>query len=64
MTVDAQRSHIRRFFPLLFVQAADRGIRTFRPGIEAFHGLRSGWMSVRLCRTAQILRDRGLSMPE
>jgi hypothetical protein len=64
MTLSGQRSHIRRFFPALFVEAANRDIRNFVPDLEEFKGLRSAWMSQRLCRMGEILRERGLSMPE
>lgn len=64
MTMAGQRAHIRRFYPLLFVQAARRDIRTFTPGMEEFAGLRSRWMSARLCRMAEVLRDRGMTMAD
>lgn len=62
MTVDGQRTHIRKYFPLLFVEAARRDVRNFTPGMPEFTGLRSAWMSRRLCRMAEILRSRGLTM--
>ncbi len=64
MTVDGQRTHVRRFYPLLFVQAAHRDIRNFEPGMREFEGLRSRRMSARLCRMAEVLRDRGVTMAE
>ena len=64
MTLEGQRSHIRRFFPALFVDAASRDIRNFIPGMSEFDGLRSTWMSARLCRMGEILRDRSLTMAE
>ena len=62
MTLDGQRTHIRKYFPSLFVQAARRDIRDFVPNMTAFVGLRSGWMSKRLCRMGSILRERNLAM--
>ncbi len=62
MTVDQQRAHIRRFYPLLFVEVARRDIRGFVPETPEFAGLRSTWMGARLCRMAEILRDRRLTM--
>lgn len=64
MTMDGQRSHIRKYFPLLFVEAAQRDIRNFVPGMPEFAGLRSAWMSERLCRMGEILRTRGWTMRE
>lgn len=64
MTLDGQRSHIRRFYPSLFIRAAGRDVRNFMPGMPEYKGLRSAWMSARLCRMAEILKDRGLSMAE
>ena len=62
MTLDGQRTHIRKYFPLLFVGAAARDIRSFVPHMPEYAGLRSGWMRGRLCRMASILRERRLSM--
>jgi hypothetical protein len=64
MTPEAQRTHIRKFFPLLFVGAAKSNTRHFVPGMPEFAGLRAPWMSKRLCRMGQILRERNLSMNE
>jgi len=64
MTLEGQRTHIRRFYPTLFVQAAARDVRNFVPGMKEFKGLRSRWMAPRLCRMAEILRDRGITMGE
>jgi hypothetical protein len=64
MTMAGQRAHIRRFNPLLFVSAAARDIRNFAPGMREFKGLRSSWMSARICRMSEILRDRGITMAE
>jgi 5-methylcytosine-specific restriction endonuclease McrA len=64
MTMAGQRAHIRRFYPLLFVRAAARDIRNFAPGMREFKGLRSSWMSTRICRMSEILRDRGITMAE
>jgi hypothetical protein len=64
MTLSSQRAHIRKFFPSLFVGAAARDIRRFVPGMESYQGLRSAWMSKRLCRMGEILRDRRIDMAE
>ena len=64
MTLEGQRSHIRRFYPSLFVEAARRDVRNFVRGMPEFTGLRSAWMSGRLCRMAEILNERRLSMSE
>ncbi|MBI3742847.1 MAG: hypothetical protein HY261_00975, partial [Chloroflexi bacterium] len=64
MTLDGQRTHIRKYFPMLFVAAARRDIRNFVRGMPEFAGLRSGWMRDRLCRMADILRERSLSMSD
>lgn len=62
MTQDGQRTHIRKYFPMLFVRAADRDIRNFVPAMPEYAGLRSAWMRGRLCRMGKILRERQLSM--
>lgn len=62
MTLKGQRSHIRTFFSPLFVEAAQRDIRNFVPGMEAFTGLRSAWMARRLCRMGALLREREITM--
>ena len=64
MTLDGQRTHIRKFFPLLFVKAARRDIRNFVPNMAEYRGLRSAWMKTRLCRMGEILRMRGISITE
>lgn len=64
MTMDGQRSHIRKYFPALFVAAADRDMRNFHPDMPEFAGLRSNWMAKRLTRMGEILRERGQSMTE
>lgn len=64
MTLDGQRTHIRKYFPLLFVGAAGRDIRNFVPGMTEYAGLRSGWMAPRLYRMGEILRQRGQTMGE
>jgi hypothetical protein len=61
MTLAGQRTHIRAFFPL-FVQLAQRDIRTFTPEVVAGWRLRSSWMKSRLARMAAILRERDLTM--
>jgi hypothetical protein len=62
MTLEGQRTHIRKYFALLFVGAAEREMRNFVPDMREYEGLRSRWMRTRLCRMADILRDRGISM--
>lgn len=62
MTLDGQRSHIRKYYPLLFVKEAARDVRGFVPDMAGYEGLRSGWMKTRLAKMGQILRDRGLAM--
>lgn len=64
MTVDGQRSHIIRFFKPLLVVAADRDIRNLVAGMSAYAGLRSNWMSRRLARMGEILRERRQTMEE
>jgi hypothetical protein len=64
MTLDGQQTHIRKYYPLLFVGAARRDIREFVPGMPEYAGLRSGWMAPRLYRMAEILRQRGQTMGE
>jgi hypothetical protein len=64
MTLKGQRTHIREYFPSLFVRAAKRDIRNFAPKMAEYAGLHSAWMSLRLCRMADILRGRGQSMTE
>ncbi len=62
MTLDGQRSHIRRFFSPLLVAAARRDMRNFFPGMSEYAGLRSEWMSERLCRMGTVLRERGMTL--
>lgn len=64
MTMDGQRTHIRKYFPALFVTSADRDIRNFVPGMSEYQGLRSAWMSQRLAQMGEILRERGLTMSD
>ena len=64
MTVDGQRTHIRKYYPTLFVEAAGRDMRSFVPDMPEYGGLRSGWMKSRLAKMGQILRDRGMTMDE
>ena len=61
MTLDGQRTHIRAFFPR-FVAAAGRDIRRITPELVASWKLRSSWMKIRLCRMAEVLRERGVTM--
>src|SRR5258708_7048248 len=49
MTAPAQRTHIRKFFPTLFVHNAKRDIRNFTTDTPGYTGLRSEWMKNRLC---------------
>jgi hypothetical protein len=64
MTLDGQRTHIRKYFPTLFVQATRRDIRNFVPNMTEYAGLRSAWMSKRLCRMGSILRECNLTMSD
>jgi hypothetical protein len=64
MTLAGQRSHIRLFFPALFVDAARRHMRNFAEGMPEYAGLRQPWMRLRLARMGGILRDSGLTMAE
>ena len=64
MTLDGQRTHIRKYYPTLFGDAADRDMRKFVPDMAQYAGLRSGWMKSRLAKMGQILRDRGMTMDE
>lgn len=64
MTLDGQRTHIRRYYPSLFVEGAARDMRGFVPDMAGYVGLRSGWMKTRLANMGEILRDRGLTMDE
>lgn len=61
MTLDGQRTHIRKFFPL-FVQDFGRDIRNFRGNLLDDWRLRSAWMKTRLYRMAEILRQNEQSM--
>jgi len=63
MTLDGQRTHIRKFFKPLFVEAAHRDIRKFSKHMD-YQGLRSNWMAPRLCRMANILTGRGMTMDQ
>jgi hypothetical protein len=62
MNLAGQRTHIRKYFPSLFVNEAKRNIRNFNPDMGGYVGLRSSWMKRRLCRMAEILRERDLTM--
>ena len=64
MTLDGQRSHIRKYFPSLFVDAAKRDVRNFVPEMAEYQGLRSNWMSRRLAKMGEILQDRSMTMAE
>jgi hypothetical protein len=63
MTLEGQRTHIRKFFPL-FVALAQRDIRNFTPALTADWKLRSRWMKSRLSRMSELLRQRDLTMTE
>jgi hypothetical protein len=58
----AQRTHVRKFYPTLFVGGAQRDIRNFRIDLAGYDGLRASWMEPRLCMMAAVLRERGLTM--
>lgn len=64
MTLDGQRTHIKRFFGPLFVDAANRDIRNFRHDMPEFAGLRAPWMRQRLCKMADVLNDKNMSMSD
>jgi hypothetical protein len=64
MTLDGQRTHIRKYFPMLFVGAVNHDIRNFVPSMPEYAGLRTDWMPRRLTRMAEILRLRNQSMAE
>ena len=64
MTLDGQRSHIRKYFPSLFVDAAKRDVRNFVPEMAEYQGLRSNWMSRRLAKMGEILQGRSMTMAE
>ena len=64
MTLDGQRTHIRKYYPALFVEAAGRDMRNFVSDMPQYQGLRSGWMKARLAKMGQILRDRNQIMDE
>jgi hypothetical protein len=63
MTLDGQRTHIRKFFPQ-FIREAGRDIRNFTPALVAGWKLRQPWMKTRLCRMADVLKDRGQTMSQ
>jgi hypothetical protein len=64
MTLDGQRTMIRKFFGPLFVKAAKRDIRNFRSDLGGYTGLRSGWMKARLCKMGALLRRNDISMSQ
>lgn len=63
MTLDGQRTHIRKFFPL-FVELAQRDIRNLTPALTSEWKLRSNWMKRRLSRMADIINEYKLTMTE
>ncbi len=64
MSLRGQRTHIRKYFPRLFVQAAKRDIRNFVPGMAEYAGLRQAWMAPRLYNMGRLLRERACTMTE
>ena len=62
MTLAGQRTHIRKFYPILFVAYASRDVRNFRPDLAAYSGLRQNWMKKRLIKMATILSADGDTM--
>ena len=64
MTLGGRRTHIRKYYPRLFVGATSRDIRNFVPSMPEYGGLRSRWMARRLYRMAEILRQSGQTMGE
>jgi hypothetical protein len=64
MNLQGQRTMIRKKFGPLFVRAANRDVRNFRPIMPEYAGLRSNWMKDRLCKMGEILRKRGMSMQQ
>jgi hypothetical protein len=64
MTAQGQRTHIRKFFPSLFVTAVKRDTRNFVANLREYDGLRSTWMAKRLYRMGEILRERRITMSE
>ncbi len=64
MNLDGQRTHIRKYYPTLFVDGADRNMSNFVPDMPGYQGLRSNWMSGRLAKMGEILRDRDLTMDD
>lgn len=63
MTMDGQRTHIRAFLPQ-FVNLASGDMRAVSPEVVRDWKLRSGWMKTRLCRMAQILNERHMTMTD
>lgn len=61
MTIDGQRTHMRRFLPF-FVAEADRDVRNFTRAMLDPWPLRSPWMKTRLLRMAVILNQRDQDM--
>jgi hypothetical protein len=61
MTLDGQRTHMRRFFPS-FVTEVGRDIRRFTKAVLDPWRLRSPWMKTRLVRMAEVLAQRDQDM--
>jgi hypothetical protein len=60
MSLDGQRTHIRKFFPD-FIRQTGRDIRNFDLAMLANWRLRQPWMRTRLCRMADLLVQSGQS---
>jgi hypothetical protein len=63
MTLEGQRTHIRTFFPQ-FMKGTGGDIRAITPELVGNWKLRSRWMKSRLCRMAEILNQRQISMAD
>ncbi len=63
MTLAGQRTHIRTFYPALFVNIAERDVCKFHPGLT-YTGLRQNWMKKRLIKMATILSAGGETMTD
>ena len=64
MTMAGQRTHIRKFFPVLFVKAAGRDVQNFHAGLPEYTGLRQNWMKKRLIKMADVLSAHHKTMSE
>lgn len=61
MTLEGQRTHIRSFFPL-FKSEAQGKIANLSADVVKDWKLRSPWMKRRLCKMAEILKERTSNM--